>query len=363
MNLKILHIAVENYAGVPYSYVKMHRAMGDQSLLVTFYKTAQEFPEEKSLNFKIHRNFIAKTWRSLKIAKNLISVEKKEKNYPLYFEPNNFLEGLFFDIREFLRRKKILKFIEENHLYDYDIIHYDGGMDFFRDSSIAKQWKIDGKKIVCCYFGSDLRSRGLFKELDRISDLNITSEYDHLSMHPDIHYLFYPYEPDDLPPRKPNETNRVRIVHSPTNRKFKGTNLILKVVQELKKERNFDFFLLENLPRHKVLQIKATCDICIDQVGGTMGGTGYGKSGLEALALGIPTITNMTEDYQKFLKENPFVVCNNEKELKEKLIELIDSKNLRDEIGKKSIEWVKKYHSYENVNKRLMQLYQEHGIL
>ena len=361
--LKILHIAVENFAGVPLSFVKMHRAMGDQSTLVTFYHTAQNFPEELSLNFKIHRNFIAKTWRQIKVIQNAVLIQKKEKTYPFYFEPKNFLESLYFDLRESFRRKRIYEFIEKHKLYDYDIIHYDGGMDFFRDSHIAKQWKIDGKKIVCCYFGSDLRARGLMKELDKISDLNLTTEFDHLQMHPDIHYIFYPYEPDDIPQRIPNESEKVRIVHSPTNRKFKGTDLILKVIKEIKKERNIEFLLLEKMPREKVLSIKATCDICIDQVGGKFGGTGYGKSGLESLAMGIPTITNMTEEYQSFLKENPFVVANNAKELKEKLIELIDNKNLREEIGKKSIEWLKKYHSYENVNKRLLELYKTHGIL
>lgn len=361
--LKILHIAVENFAGVPLSFVKMHRAMGDKSTLVTFYRTAQNFPEELSLNFKIHRNPVARAWRQFKVIQNAISVQKKEKSYPIYFEPKNFLESLYFDLRETFRSKKIYEFIEKHELYEYDIIHYDGGMDFFRDARVAKQWKIDGgKKIVCCYFGSDLRARGLMKELDRISDLNLTTEFDHLQMHPDIHYIFYPYEPD-VPKRIPNETNKVRIVHSPTNRKFKGTDLILKVIKEVKKERNIEFILLEKLPREKVLSIKATCDICIDQVGGKFGGTGYGKSGLESLAMGIPTITNMTEEYQAFLKENPFVVANNEKELKEKLIELIDNKNLREEIGHKSIEWLKKYHSYDSVNKKLLELYKTHGIL
>ncbi len=77
--LKILHIAVENFAGVPQSFVKMHRAMGDQSILVTFYRTAQNFPEELSLNFKIHRNFIAKAWRQFKVVRNIVSIEKKKK--------------------------------------------------------------------------------------------------------------------------------------------------------------------------------------------------------------------------------------------------------------------------------------------
>ncbi len=91
----------------------------------------------------------------------------------------------------------------------------------------------------------------------------------------------------------------------------------------------------------KLLKIKATVIFVLIKVGGKFGGTGYGKSGLESLAMGIPTITNMTESYQKFLKENPFVVANDEKELKEKLIELIDNKNLREEIGRKSIDWLK----------------------
>lgn len=361
--LKILHIAVENFAGVPLSFVKMHRAMGDYSSLVTFYRTKQNFPEELSLSFKIHRNIFANTWRQLKVAQNILAIERKERVYPLYFEPKNFLESLFFDIREFLRKKKIYEFIEKYKLYEFDIIHYDGGMDFFRDSHIAKQWKIDGKKIVCCYFGSDLRSRGLMRELDKISDLNLTTEFDHLEMHPDIHFIFYPYEGEDVPERIPNESRKVRIVHSPTNRKFKGTELILKVINEIKKIRNIEFILLENLPREKVLNIKATCDICIDQVGGIFGGTGYGKSGLESIAMGIPTITNMTESYQSFLKDNPFVVANNETQLREKLIELIDNKNLREEIGKRGINWLRKYHSYKSVNEQLLKLYKQHGIL
>lgn len=341
----------------------MHRAFGDQSKLVTFYPTAYKFPEELSLNYFVPRNYLAKLWRGLKITAVHETIAKKEKTYPIYFEPKNFVESFYFDLMESMRTKRIEDFIEKNRLKDYDIIHYDGGMDFFRDSRIARQWKTDGKKLVCCYYGSDLRSRGLMKDLDRISDLNITSEYDHLRMHPDIHYLFYPYDAGELPQREEHQSDKVRIVHSPTNRKYKGTNLILRVIEKIKKERKIEFILIENQPRQFVLEGKSRCDICIDQVGGKMGGTGYGKSGLESLAMGIPTITNMTKDYQNFLEDNPFVVANDEAELYQKLNELIDSKILRDEIGMRSKEWVKTHHSYESVNKKLMELYRNHGIL
>lgn len=47
-----------------------------------------------------------------------------------------------------------------------------------------------GKKIVNCYYGSDLRSRGIIKEMDDLADLSLTTEYDHLSMKNNIHYIF-----------------------------------------------------------------------------------------------------------------------------------------------------------------------------
>ena len=128
------------------------------------------------------------------------------------------------------------------------------------------------------------------------------------------------------------------------------------MIKSKKKER-IEFLLLENLPRQKVLEVKSTCDICIDQVGGTMGGTGYGKAGLETLAMGIPTITNMTDDYAKWLPENPFVVANNANQLYNKLNELIDSNDLRNEFGKKGKDWVEKYHGIKSVNNRLKELY------
>lgn len=162
-----------------------------------------------------------------------------------------------------------------------------------------------------------------------------------------MNYLFYPYDTSELPIRKEKNNNTIKIVHSPTNRKYKGTELIVSVIDKIKKERKIEFLLLENIDRTKLLEIKSECDISIDQVGGTMGGTGYGKAGLETLAMSIPTITNMTKDYADWLPENPFVVANNFNELYKSLIELIDNESYRVENGKKGIAWVEKYHSFK----------------
>jgi glycosyltransferase involved in cell wall biosynthesis len=357
--LKILHIAPINFAGVPYSFYRMHNTAGDFSRIITLHRNDKDFPEDICLNLPLPKSDLAKKWRRKKVE----IVESQFADSLHFFEPSNSFEKIYFKLSDFTRRNSIKNAVRKYNLNDFDIIHYDGGLDFFRDSSQAVKWKKQGKKIVCVYYGSDLRTRGLIKEMDELSDLNITSEYDHLKLKPDLEYIFYPYDPSELPKRKVIDDGKVRIVHSPTNRKFKGTDLIISVIEKIKKEKKVEFLLLENLPRQEVLDIKATSDICIDQVGGTMGGTGYGKAGLETLAMGIPTITNMTDDYADWLPENPFIVANNATQLFTKLNDLIGSDELRSEIGKRGKVWVEKFHGFESVNKKLKELYEKHRII
>lgn len=358
--LKILHLAPINFAGVPYSFYDMHNKCGDYSRLVTYHRNERDFPEDICLNFPLPKSSIAKFWRQEKLLGS-VQLKSKESNY---FKPKNIFEKFYFDITDKFKKQKVFQAVKQFMLDEFEIIHYDSGLDFFRNSMLAKKWKREGKKIVCCYYGSDLRIRGIIKEMDEISDLNITSEFDHLSIKSGLEYIFYPYDPSELPAKeKFDDADIITIVHSPTNRKFKGTDLIISVIDKIKGKRKIKFLLLENLPRTEVLTLKSMSDICIDQVGGTMGGTGYGKAGLETLAMGIPTITNMIEEYEKWLPENPFVVANNAEQLYEKLIMLIDSKDLRTEYGERGKDWLKKYHGYESVNARLMELYKKYKII
>jgi len=357
--IRILHIAPLNFAGVPYDFFRMHNACGDFSRIVTLHKNERVFPEDICLDLPLPYQYLAKILRKRKIK----SLEEKERVTAHYFQSKNLLDKTYYKIYDYLIQPKIEKAISDYSLDDFDIIHYDGGLDFYRDSRQALKWKEKGKKIVCCYYGSDLRIRGLIKELDDIADLNITSEYDHLALKKDLKYLFYPYDTSELPMKKERTIDSVKIVHSPTNRKYKGTELIISVIDKIKKEKSIEFLLMENVDRKELLNIKSKCDISIDQVGGSMGGTGYGKAGLETLAMGIPTITNMTKDYVEWLPENPFVVANNFEELYKVLNELIDNKNYRIENGKRGIDWVKKYHSLSSVNENLLRLYQEKGII
>jgi hypothetical protein len=360
MQKSILHIAPENFAGVPYDFMRMHKAYGHYSRLITLHNNPLGFTEDICLNFPISRSHFAKSYR---LSRSLVK-QGAERSNAMYWKPKSFIDSLYFSLQTRSRISSIEQLINSEQLDTFDIIHYDGGLDFTRDSSFAKRWKAMGKSIVTCYYGSDLRARGIIREMDEMSDLKLTSEFDHLAMKDDLEYVFYPYDPSELPAIQPEKDfTNIRIVHSPTNRLYKGTDLILSVIEKLKNSFSFEFLLLENLPRQEVLSIKSQCTISIDQVGGSFGGTGYGKAGIESLAMGIPTITNMTDDYVKWLPENPFIVANTAKQLEESLIELIESPKLCQMLGEKGKQWVHSHHSYEKVNEHLKSLYHKYGVL
>lgn len=360
--MKILHVAPINVAGVPFNMMEMQRRSGHKTNLITLHRNTLTFPEDICLDLPLPRNAFASLWRRHK--RTLAESEQKPLGIGIQMmrihSPENIAERLYFWMDDKRRATKIERAIIEFGLDDYDVIHYDGGLDFFRDSRLAKEWKAAGKKIVCHYMGSDLRIRGVDPTMNMLSDLNLTNESDHLFLHPDIHYIFIPF---DVTPYKvrTNENKRLRIIHSPSNRDLKGTKYILPVMDRLAKERNIEFILLENRPHSEVLSIKETCDIAIEQVG-NLGGTGYGRNSLESLALGIPTVTEMTQDYIEWLPENPFVLATPET-LFERLIDLIDNKELRRQHSKMGRAWIEKYHSYDSVNARLTALYREYNII
>lgn len=358
--MKILHVAPINVAGVPFSMMEMQRKFGHEVRLVTLHRNRFDFPEDICLELPLPRNPFAQLWRDVK-RESSRPQQAEPSAFPLNpaDRPRNIAESLYFRYDDHRREPVINRAIEEFGLGQFDIIHYDGGKDFFRDARLAQRWKQQGKNIICHYLGSDLRVRGIDSAMDRLSDLNLTNESDHLLIHPKIHYIFIPFDASTLPMRK-EENRKLRIIHSPSNRAMKGTKLILPVIRRLQKVRDVEFLLVEATPHNEVLRLKQTCDIAIEQVG-NFGGTGYGRNSLEALAMGIPTITEMTSDYVAWLPENPFVLATPDS-LYDRLVELIDYPELRRAKALAGRAWVEKYHSYESVHTKLMELYSTHGI-
>lgn len=96
----------------------------------------------------------------------------------------------------------------------------------------------------------------------------------------------------------------LRIVHAPSHRYNKGTDIILPAIERLKARFDFEFVLVEGLPQDECRKVKWTCDLCVDRIG-NRGGTGYGISSLEMFAAGIPCLTDFTDFLSDSLPGHP----------------------------------------------------------
>ena len=103
MNKKVLHIAPENTAGVPYNVMNMQNMFGMSSRLLTFYKIPYDFPEDVCLNLSLPRSKVAMKWREFKQSnlKGKINEEQIDKwTYLPYFAPKNPAEKAYMKLRE-----------------------------------------------------------------------------------------------------------------------------------------------------------------------------------------------------------------------------------------------------------------------
>ena len=339
--MKILHIAPFNVAGVPITFVKAERQLGFHSRLITLAKNSQGYEEDICLNlpfldFKGFTEF--KRIIGGKFRVEITNRAPQLTEIPLKWLPNG-LEKLFILFREYVWKSKIGKVLKQINIDQFDVIQLDGGIGFYRDGRDIIQFKRAGKKIICCYTGSDLRVRGVIPQIDAVSDLNVSVEFDHLLLHPNIHHVFFPFDASKFKLATPGDDGTIYIGHAPTNRAAKGSAIIITVVKELEKKYPVKLILIENLPYEKALELKSLCHIFIDQIGDL----GYGISGLESLAMGIPTCSCLAPGFDELYPDNPFVVID-ELNMKSSLISLIEDKSLRIKKGREGREWVKKFH-------------------
>ena len=162
---------------------------------------------------------------------------------------------------------------------------------------------------------------------------------------------------NNIPSFKMNDP--IRICHSPTDRYYKGSEVIIPICEELAKKSNVEFVLIENTPYEETQKIKRSCDILIDQVH-NRGGWGYGMNSIEALSMGLCCVTELIPDYVDFIPDHPFINVTG-KTIYESLLNLIKNPNKIMEYKEKGRSWVVKHHDMHNVVKKLYYYYNENN--
>ena len=357
--LKILHLCDQNWVGSASTFVKYHNKLGNHSRLVTLSRCASGFDEDICLDLPLVKG--SPLDMTVKKLVNLIhrgAPKSVDTSRARVWRPRSGFETLLFALRDTLWAPKIYSVVERHDLLRFDIYHLESGSGFFRDSRIVKKLKAMGKRIVCYYLGTDLRDRGVIPEIDRLSDLNITTEFDHLSLYPGLRFSFLPFEYEDYHVRE-EENRKLRICHAPRSRALKGSDMIIEVCRQMERKHDVELVLIEGKPHEEAIRIKATCDIAIDQVG-DRGGTGYGVNSLETLSMGIPTLTSFTPEFEAFLPDHPFITVT-AADLAERLEEVILSPDLRRSKGVEGRRFVEEYHSPEKIVGSIYAIYRELG--
>jgi hypothetical protein len=355
--MRILHLAIENFAGIPMRLVREERRRGHESRLITLLTPMQKYEEDISLRLPALNLSQMKRLRSLvrgAPAQTPLNI-RREGSTPRFWSPANALDAALFRLRDRWWLPRAQRTIRKlGGLEQFDLIIADGGHDFTRFPRLLLE---SSAPVFTIYYGSDMRVRGIIEPLERKALRTFTFEYDHTLLLPEARFLFYPYEEPDYAPteqergayRPPREGETIRVGHAPTNRAAKGTNEILAALESLRSEYPLEIVLIENLSHREALRLKATCHLFVDQIGEL----GYGVNSIESLVMGIPTATEILPDFHCFLcercgEEPPFYQLTRAR-LQEDFRAIFADISRWQEKGAHGKRWAQQYHAVQGV--------------
>jgi glycosyltransferase involved in cell wall biosynthesis len=247
---------------------------------------------------------------------------------------NLHLENADF-FREFVKLFKTLRSIRKR----YDIFHFNWGSSLMRTGKLGfphadLPFYSKEARLFATYNGCDARQKyptvartaisachnpdcyggmcnsGRMDEIRRKNIQRMNRYVQQLwAVNPDLMYFlpkekasFLPYAVlmEDGRPQKPGFTQRVlKIAHAPTNRAAKGSESIIKALEEVRRKRGqrIEVMLIENVRHEKALSLYAEADLVVDQIL-----TGwYGGFAVEAMSMGKPVICRIAEEDLHFI--------------------------------------------------------------
>jgi glycosyltransferase involved in cell wall biosynthesis len=271
-----------------------------------------------------------------------------------------------------------------------DVVHYFWSSVYESGEDLQQAYQLN-KPIFIEWLGSDIRNPVLLQKINSQYKEALRSGYEYASLESEensinaqklfskyravpllcpemtiylqkqlfseFHLMFQRINVKDFDPAFPGrETKRPLVVHSPSAKVAKGTGYILAAVKKLQQQYEFEFKLLHNIPRSEVLANFRNADIVIDQL--IIGG--YGMAAMEAMSFGKPVMSCiMPQVFEAGLPASCPVVNVNPENIEMKLAELLANPSLRNDIGKRSREYVMQYHDADKLAQDLLKLYRD----
>jgi glycosyltransferase involved in cell wall biosynthesis len=257
--------------------------------------------------------------------------------------PDNFL------LRQLVQFRALAKLLPVT-----DIFHFYFGLTLVPKALQFPILKAFRKKSVFHFLGTDIRGKTPEQlAYGKRAGAEIVGSYDAIRWVPEAHVVpvgldLSKYEPAPLPDNRP-----LRVVHAPTSRQKKGTEWIVKACEQLPVELD----VVENTRHDQAIERYKQADIVVDQLNAGW----YGVFAIEAMALGKPVVTFLHDEAvrrteQAYDIDLPLVPTTKET-LAASLAPLVESAELRREIGQKCRAYVERVHDADRVADQLIEIY------
>ena len=159
-------------------------------------------------------------------------------------------------------------------------------------------------------------------------------------------------------------TDKITILHAPSNVKMKGSTIIHKVLKEIAREHeDIEIVLTHELKRktnsvytvsrYELFKLYQESDIVVDQL--VIGW--YGLQSIEAILSKNATICYIEADLTQYLQPNCPIINANAINLKEVLLNTIEKIRKKEIDFNDQVEWVKGYHTLENQKQHLLNIW------
>lgn len=321
----ILHI--NNVANVGGNICQKQRESGIDSRILSFRESYTN--EYVDLQYDIDHKF---NWLPRRVG-DAIKLSKK-----------------FNYVRRMQKKLELIHFHYGSLVHNYNLLP--DGLDMF-------YWHNAPTPIIVHYHGSDIRWKNNENSFtNRLADKILVSSPDLLHHAPsESEWLPRSLDMAKIDPIYPDTTikGEIQIVHAPTRRHYKGTQIVIDTVEMLRsKNYPINLQIIENMNHQKAIQEYSKADIVIDWVNSDFGI--YGMFGIEAMSLGKPVLAS-TNNLPHGLKENCPVIDVNEDNLTNKITQLIENPDMIRANGIKCRQFAENKHNINDTVDRLNEIY------
>ena len=148
------------------------------------------------------------------------------------------------------------------------------------------------------------------------------------------------------------------VLHAPSNSAIKGTQYILEVFEQLKREGvSFEYQLIQNTPNHQVRAMLAEADIVVDELFADT----VGVLSTEAMASGNAVLVHYPAEFARVPPGCPAVNITKDT-LKDRLREVIQNQGLRVSLAQAGRPYVEKNNDHVQIARQVLSYLQPGGI-